>query len=41
VRVHAPPGGKSNFSLGGGSYDDVPEQRTKAAFKQYDMNQGY
>ena len=32
VKVHAPPGGKSNFSIGG--YGDEPEQNTYGSRKR-------
>jgi hypothetical protein len=37
VKVHAPPGGKSNFVIGGGFND----QYQQPAFRQQDMNQGW
>lgn len=36
MKIHNPPGGKSNFSFG---FDDVPSYK-QPALKQYDMNQG-
>ncbi len=36
VKIHAPPGGKSNFNIFGGQ--DEPVVQSKPALKQYDMN---
>ena len=33
VKVHAPPGGKSNFSLGGG-FNDEPEKNSYSSKKR-------
>jgi len=36
VKVHNPPGGKSNFSLG---FEEAPSYK-QPALKNYDMNKG-